>query len=280
MSSTKNADENPDKMPESRTLELAPDWDTLLIIPDKNNKKPTLRCMVSSSVLAKQLSFSRALNEGLAVQNGKKLEITLLDNDPDAMGVILSILHGNIDPRDDKLSLPEIVSVARHYDKYCCYGITSAWTDLWLNRLATRATAREVGSYIAAVYYFKCPNVVKKFAYKAVLYADEFNVGKAWTEEGINIGSDIKVDEIKDMLLGTQCGSTFYLAGPEYLLILEAQKVWPFAPLGSISDVWDKLEAAAIQHPQYARAMRDLRDRIRDLATKAQSNSGLQLQSA
>ncbi|GKU18943.1 unnamed protein product [Fusarium langsethiae] len=168
-------------MPESRTLELAPDWDTLLIIPDKNNKKPTLRCMVSSSVLANQLSFSHTLNEGLAVQNGEKLEITLLDNNPDAVRVILLILH---------------------------------------------------------------------------------------------------VDEIKDMLLETQCDSTFYPAGPEYLLILDAHKVWPFAPLGSISDVWDKLEAAAIQHPQYARAMRDLRDRIRDLATKAQSNSGLQLQSA
>ncbi|CEI65907.1 hypothetical protein FVEN_g12896 [Fusarium venenatum] len=89
MSLTKDAGENLDEMLESTILQLASDWDTILVIPDDENEKPTLRCMVSSSILMNQMSYFRALftsgSRGLASPKGEKPEISLLGDDPEAM---------------------------------------------------------------------------------------------------------------------------------------------------------------------------------------------------
>ncbi|CEI65906.1 unnamed protein product [Fusarium venenatum] len=125
--------------------------------------------------------------------------------------------------------------------------------------MATRATAREIGTCIAAACYFKCPKFIKVFIYRAILYADEFSEGNAWIEDGISVASDIE--------------------GPEYTLILETYRIWPFQRLlGSMMDVWAKMESAAMENPHYARDIRDLQVRMKDLVAKTQSNCDIDVQ--
>ncbi|KAL6920892.1 hypothetical protein FSHL1_004868 [Fusarium sambucinum] len=125
--------------------------------------------------------------------------------------------------------------------------------------MATTVTAREIGACIAAAYYFKCPKFIKVFVYRAIMYADEFSEGNAWIEDGINVASDIE--------------------GPEYLLLLETHIIWPFSRLlGSMTDVWAKMESAAMENPHYARVIMDLQVRMKDLVAEAQNKCDIDVQ--
>jgi hypothetical protein len=286
------------------TLYLSPEWDAILVIPDEKDDKPTLRCFVSSITLASQVPYFRGLlrsgcREGLAVQNGAKPEILLKGNDPDAMRIILSFLHDRIE-RYNNLSPSDIISVARHYDKYARDGTMSVYIYRWLLSLTEKAEPCEVGTCVAVACLFKRPEFIEKFvrmfldmhtgsvADNALLHM-QFCVGKGWTKDDIAIPSDIRdlfiqkavriMSEITAMLDETQDEFMDDPAGPEYLLAFEKHKIWPFAPVDLISDLMIKLEAAArddnvMQHSRCCQAIRELCRRVLALAVREQTLRG------
>ncbi|OBS28136.1 hypothetical protein FPOA_02077 [Fusarium poae] len=155
--------------------------------------------------------------------------------------------------------------------------------------MATRATGREIGACIAAAFYFKCPKFIQVFVYRAILYADEFSEGNAWIDDGVNIASDIEdilrsttsriVFEIKLMMEKNRRNFKLDPAGPEYTLILETHRIWPLSQLlGPMTDVWAKMETAAIKNPRYAKSIRDLQVRMKGLVAKTQNNCDVAVQ--
>lgn len=192
---SKTAPDNREQRTPVKEVQLTPNWDVILIIP--HDEKPnTLRCMASTEILISQMSYFRALfksgfQESIILQSCRKPRILLKGDDPDAMEIILSILHGKIEAKYADLSPAEIISIARHYDKYCCDGIMGFWVQKWLRKLFSCAKEEEIRSCLTAACMFRCPALVEEFFVKTIVHTS-CDMEKELEEYGITIPCDIE----------------------------------------------------------------------------------------
>ncbi|GKT41764.1 uncharacterized protein ColSpa_01945 [Colletotrichum spaethianum] len=131
---------------------LHPAWDAALIVADANSQK---KFLVSSHVLRIASTYFSTLftsnfEEGTKIQNGLRPEICLQDDSPDAMEVILSILHYKYKSEWYTINAKCFAIIARHCDKYCCTESLKPWVDRWLAHLGRTIERRDIGYLLAA----------------------------------------------------------------------------------------------------------------------------------
>ncbi|XHG06613.1 hypothetical protein AWENTII_009800 [Aspergillus wentii] len=112
--------------------QLDPDGDVILVVEES-------KFLVSSKVLGLASPvfaalFSRKFSEGTQLVENSRPEITLKDDNPDAMRIILRVLHF----KDPKASYckdaKELAVLAIHCDKYYCTKALMPWIKLSIAR--------------------------------------------------------------------------------------------------------------------------------------------------
>lgn len=133
-------------------IELHPDWDAALVVIKDNTRK---KFLVSSQVLTIASAYFKALftsgfEEGTKTQSGSRPEISLQDDNTEAMEVILSILHYKFLDEWNTLSAKSLATIAVHSDKYCCTASLNPWVDRWLANFQHTIERRDVGYLLLA----------------------------------------------------------------------------------------------------------------------------------
>lgn len=121
----------------------------------------TKRFLVSSEIL--QLAspyfgkmFSSSFVEGQAVANKdgdgdrKCPEVSLQEDDPEAMEIILSILHYRFLESYQRLEPEKLAMVALHSDKYRCNNSLQPWINKWVTTIRQLETVEEYGLLLTA----------------------------------------------------------------------------------------------------------------------------------
>ncbi|KAL0935141.1 uncharacterized protein CTRU02_209732 [Colletotrichum truncatum] len=115
-------------------VELHDNWDAALVVNDSKIRK---KFHISSQILSAASPYFKRLltsdfSEGLDVQRGLRPEIILEGDSPDAMEIVLSILHYRFHNDWFALGARDIALVARCCDKYDCTEALRMWISHWL----------------------------------------------------------------------------------------------------------------------------------------------------
>ena len=160
--------------PKVANVQFDADGDILLLLPSFNR---VARFQVSSSALClaspvfrTMLSTGRGgrFKESKDLQEKKSgeptVEITLKDDNPDALAVILRIIHHQHDFVPESLSERNLWQIAILVDKYDLREVTKLWIELWV-----RPYLKPNGSPLPSSSYFK--------GYKGIFLAYAFGNG-------------------------------------------------------------------------------------------------------
>jgi hypothetical protein len=99
-----------------------------------------MRMLVSSKhlILASPVfkaMLSKKFQEGNTLCSTGHLEISLLDDNPDAFSILLSIIHGKIRNVPREVSLRTLSQISILVDKYELHEVAETFSDGWLNTL-------------------------------------------------------------------------------------------------------------------------------------------------
>ncbi|KAH9225545.1 hypothetical protein K456DRAFT_59375 [Colletotrichum gloeosporioides 23] len=102
----------------------------MVLILGHESTQPTRRCLVHSEVLvAASLYFTTLLGphfcEGQALRSEQQPAITLEEDDPEAMDVLLSALYHKTTDQHNDVDLQLLAHIARASHKYRCNGALS-----------------------------------------------------------------------------------------------------------------------------------------------------------
>jgi BTB/POZ domain len=108
--------------------------------PGDDNEPAVIQMRVSSGhlILASPV-FKRLLKGGFAesqsLGSAGTAEITLPDDDPPALQILLNIIHGHTRkvPRD--IDFYTLTQIAILIDKYCLHEVAEVFTDMWFDEL-------------------------------------------------------------------------------------------------------------------------------------------------
>ncbi|GKT64726.1 hypothetical protein ColTof4_07123 [Colletotrichum tofieldiae] len=164
---------------------LHPAWDAALVVADEKSRK---KFLVSSQVLRIASTYFNTLftsnfEEGTKTQKGLRPNIYLHDDSPDAMEVILSILHYKYKSEWNIMSPESFAVIATHCDKYCCTASLRPWVDKWIANCSRTIERRDIGYLLVATYAFGEPLPFQKISRLAVLQLPldyDFN---SWSED-------------------------------------------------------------------------------------------------
>ncbi|KAK2601537.1 hypothetical protein QQS21_004922 [Conoideocrella luteorostrata] len=141
---------------ENETVHLHPNGDAVLVI----QSDPGRRYLVSSKTL--QLAsdyfdvlFRPTFAEGKATQNGECPDIILKEDDPEAMAIILSILHHRFSESHWVIKPQLLAKVAQHSDKYQCNLSLQPWISYWVRNVQGLSGIEEFGLMLTAAYFFR-----------------------------------------------------------------------------------------------------------------------------
>ncbi|OAQ58906.1 hypothetical protein VFPPC_16937 [Pochonia chlamydosporia 170] len=107
--------------------------------------------------------FSSSFVEGRAVANKdedgdrKYPEVSLQEDDPEAMEIILSILHYRFLDSYQRLEPEMLAIVALHSDKYRCNNSLQPWINKRVTTVRQLETVEEYGLLLTATYLFGIP---------------------------------------------------------------------------------------------------------------------------
>ncbi|KAK1994830.1 hypothetical protein LX36DRAFT_683428 [Colletotrichum falcatum] len=132
--------------------ELHPAWDAALVVADEKSRK---KFLISSQVLSIVSRYFNALfngnfQEGIKTQDGSKPNISLHDDSPDAMDVILSILHYSYNNEWYTMSAESFAVIVTHCDKYRCTPSLMPWMERWLANFNRPVDLRDIGHLLVA----------------------------------------------------------------------------------------------------------------------------------
>lgn len=164
---------------------LDPDGDVTLVVSNKDESKKEFQ--VSSKVLSlaspvfSSLFGSRFL-EGSQLRTHGRARITLQEDEPTAMEIVLGVLHFRYE--DDVASLgPDIfASVAVHCDKYDCVKAVRPRVQQWFSSFVA-STTEEHGLVILAAFKLQVPNFYEICANAAKKLAPDFF--KTWDKHDV-----------------------------------------------------------------------------------------------
>ncbi|KAM5356554.1 hypothetical protein ACJ41O_003200 [Fusarium nematophilum] len=175
------------KAMEPRMLRLYANGDAILVI-DHPTKQPT-KCLISSTILTLASPYFDALfgskfREAASVQQGECPEITLQEDDPEAMEIILSILHYKHDKDFYKLEPVLLASVAQHSDKYRCNGVLRPWASTWFSATEGESDPKELGLLLTAAYFFRCETYISSVS-KSVIPHLSLDFESEWAKDEV-----------------------------------------------------------------------------------------------
>ncbi|OTA07737.1 hypothetical protein A9Z42_0086490 [Trichoderma parareesei] len=146
----------------SETVQLDPEGDATLLI-NGNGPGDTKRYLVSSKVLSLASPvfsklFGPNFREGQEIRRGDCTCISLEEDDPKAMGLILSVLHYKCAQVPLAMEPKELATLAMHADKYDCNEALRPWAALWCNGSENVTAPEDLGFMVLAAYMFRAPS--------------------------------------------------------------------------------------------------------------------------
>ncbi|KAH7302893.1 hypothetical protein B0I35DRAFT_329428, partial [Stachybotrys elegans] len=153
---------------------LHPDGDAIIVVPSRklSTRKEIL---VSSTVLSLASDYFKALFqsnfiESSEIRKGICPEIRSEDDDPEAMEVLLSILHFWIYAQYEKFEPKTLLTIPIQCDKYDCIRALKPWISVWLSPDEPQET-EEPGLLLSAAHLFRasdCLQIISKAATRQV----------------------------------------------------------------------------------------------------------------
>ncbi|KAK1690139.1 hypothetical protein BDP55DRAFT_701371 [Colletotrichum godetiae] len=174
------------EMADESIIELHPSWDAALIVSHNNPRK---KFLVSSHILRVASRYFNSLlaskfEEGAKIQSGSKPDITLHDDNPEAMEMILSILHYKYQDKWYTLSARMVSVVAMQCDKYDCAASLRPWVNQWLANFG-QVERGDVGYLLVATASLGEAAKFQKMSKAAVLQLPMNFDFKAWSEDEV-----------------------------------------------------------------------------------------------
>ena len=183
--------------PETRLAD--PDGDLLLILnpndacpapddpptSDNDNPKKEIRMLVSSKHMALVSPFFKTMlqnsnfKEGSELNSTGKVEIPLPDDDPEAMTILVNIVHYQLRQVPLKIDFNLATKIALLVDKYAMYQVIGLFADLWMPHLtfdfATK-NYKDLHRWIFIVYVFERPNEFQEVTRSLTIKGNAENV--------------------------------------------------------------------------------------------------------
>ncbi|ETS86243.1 hypothetical protein PFICI_00071 [Pestalotiopsis fici W106-1] len=164
-------------------------------------------CLASDYFVA---MFNSRFAEGRRLQEEACPTITLEEDDPNAMHIILRLLHHqhhNIELQMD----PELLaSVAIHCDKYQCHQTLRPWAVHWCASCSKVSASEDLGYLLLAAHLFRVPNFSQISAQASRHLQPEF--GRVWKQHNV-------LQRLPDTLIGIYLTNTYYM--PQILTNLQ-----------------------------------------------------------
>ncbi|KAF8426733.1 hypothetical protein EV426DRAFT_592600 [Tirmania nivea] len=120
-------------------IQFDPDGDVILVIPSEAQKRFQVNShslCLASSVFRVMLGANARFSEGNALRNrdasSPPIEITLGDDNPNALALLLRIVHHQYDWVPRTLDDNQLYQVAIVCDKYDMRGVLGLWLDQWI----------------------------------------------------------------------------------------------------------------------------------------------------
>lgn len=155
---------------EGPVLQLDPLGDTILVITDRS-RHVSRTFLVSSRVL----SLASPVFTIMFKPDPREMRQTVcLDDDPETMGWMLSILHHQCANVPLSIHPRVLARLAIHCDKYDCCMALRAWSSHWCGLLQSPNTPEDIGHILLAAYMLRAPNLPGIAAQAAKQLAPDF----------------------------------------------------------------------------------------------------------
>ncbi|EGR45491.1 uncharacterized protein TRIREDRAFT_111124 [Trichoderma reesei QM6a] len=187
----------------SETVQLDPEGDAVLSIKGSDGDKSYL---VSSRVLSLaspvfSKMFGPNFKEGQEIRRGDCPRISLEEDDPEAMGLILSILHYKCAQVPLAMEPKELATLAMHADKYYCNEALRPWASQWCSNMKEVTAPEDHGFMLLAAYMFRSPSF-SEIASRAVRQLTP-NFASIWEKhEELALLPETITDTLSDQIAG------------------------------------------------------------------------------
>ncbi|KAI8299864.1 hypothetical protein K4K61_010298 [Colletotrichum sp. SAR11_59] len=162
-------------MCEETIVELHSQWDAVLVVTKGNTIRKFRVCSMvlsAASPYFDTLLVVPTFSEAIKVQNGQRPDIHLEENHyPDAMEVMLSILHYRMRRQWDMVTPKELATIAICADQYRCVEALKAQIGQWLvgQPKSNKADPDEIGYLLVALQRFEHPEEFSRTLVAAVM---------------------------------------------------------------------------------------------------------------
>jgi len=172
---------------EDAIVELHPSGDVVLIVSESGGDKRRKKFLASSILLSAASTYFNTLfgptfKEGQQAADGSRREINLEDDDPDAMEIILSVLHYKDFVRFERLDAEQLAAVAKQGDKYLCNSALKPWIPQWFAHLEKEGGNLKLGMLLVAAYFFGAGNAFENITARTVRELPRLFLS-AWEEQ-------------------------------------------------------------------------------------------------
>ncbi|KAE8446546.1 hypothetical protein EG329_011878 [Mollisiaceae sp. DMI_Dod_QoI] len=155
------ANEAEDCSKASEIIQLDSNGDIILVIKDRT-RDASRKFLASSRVLSLaspvfSRMFSPRFKEGLQLQDEDSPYISLEEDDPKAMELILRILHYQSVDISAPVNPKTLAALAIHCDKYDCSRALISWIVQWCNASQDVSAPEDFGFKLLAAYMFRSP---------------------------------------------------------------------------------------------------------------------------
>jgi hypothetical protein len=155
----------------SSEIERLDEDGNVILAVEGDSRNATRRFVVSSKVLSLASPvfaklFSPNFSEGAKMMHCSCPEISLHENDPESMSIILAILHH----RAPEMKAPDIKSLALlaiHCGKYKCAKALRPWVSLWFGNCGSDLNEYDYSYLILAAHFFRSPKIFAAITKKA-----------------------------------------------------------------------------------------------------------------
>ncbi|KAF3806781.1 hypothetical protein GCG54_00000147 [Colletotrichum gloeosporioides] len=245
MADDSNANSGPGaNMCEETIVELHNQWDAVLVVTKDNTIR---KFRVCSNVLGAASPYFDSLlvvptfSEAIKVQNGQRPDIHLVENHyPDAMEVMLSILHYRMQRKWDMVTPKELATIAICADQYRCVEALKAQIGQWLvgQPKSNKAEPDEIGYLLVALQRFEHPEEFSRMLVAAVMNIPfSFDFG-SWAADPIisELDEDLRariqknMERVKATLTKFLYSAITKLTFNEQVSMIHRCNTWPDCP--------------------------------------------------
>lgn len=182
--------------------ELDPNGDAILMVIDESHKDKK-KLLVSSNVLRLaspvfKALFSRSFSEGDRITTCTRPEITLKDDHPDSMRILLGAFHFK---RLAKVDAKMLAKIAILSDKYNCRRALGPWVEVWFERNMGTANAAKNNSLFLAALFFRLPISFAHLSRNILKYCTPDQLYTLWESDELY---DMLPQGVKSMYMSPQ----------------------------------------------------------------------------